>query len=79
MSSQAQQRSKLGAAPCGNPPRLASSLTSASGLRVPGANPGPQERPGAEAHVGTPTGQAQSCPLLLTDRLQRTKKQEAVV
>ena len=40
---------------------------------MPGADPGPQERPGAEAHVGTPTGQAQSCPLLLTDGLQGTK------
>lgn len=39
----------------------------------------PGERPGAEAHVGTPVGQGQSCPLLCVDGLQGTAKQEVVV
>lgn len=39
----------------------------------------PGERPGAEAHVGNPAGQGQSCPLLCMDGLQGTAEQEAVV
>lgn len=39
----------------------------------------PGEQPGAEAHVGTPAGQGESCPLLCAAGLQGTSRQEAVV